>query len=220
MSISHCGPLDVWRMLCVHVCAKMWHWCNRTTWRVGSWQQTERACSSAMWVITHTDHEPPVYSFFFCVCFQKAEDFTLDTAALEDGKGKCPYDPAKGHTGLIVGKYIWSFCPEERYHYEEIYKHPLSANWNCSICAHWAMWCCYSSINRSYWNSHLFSSHKIAMRVQISNLTFTLRSPHCGQLHCAYKHSFCIFFCVFLLNCIVTELSVSGQNEKKKKTLM
>ncbi|KTG31724.1 hypothetical protein cypCar_00017650 [Cyprinus carpio] len=33
---------------------------------------------------------------------QNADHFTLDSAALEDGKGKCPYDPAKGHTGLIV----------------------------------------------------------------------------------------------------------------------
>lgn len=36
---------------------------------------------------------------------QNADSFTLNAAALEDGKGKCPYDPAKGHTGLIVGKY-------------------------------------------------------------------------------------------------------------------
>ncbi|XP_049907522.1 semaphorin-4C [Epinephelus moara] len=34
--------------------------------------------------------------------------FTLNTAALEDGKGKCPYDPAKGHTGLIVDKELYS----------------------------------------------------------------------------------------------------------------
>ncbi|MBN3297896.1 SEM4C protein, partial [Amia calva] len=34
--------------------------------------------------------------------------FTLDTAALEDGKGKCPYDPARGHTGLIVDKELYS----------------------------------------------------------------------------------------------------------------
>ncbi|CAL8346473.1 unnamed protein product [Lota lota] len=34
--------------------------------------------------------------------------FTLNTAALEDGRGKCPYDPAKGHTGLIVDKELYS----------------------------------------------------------------------------------------------------------------
>uniref|UniRef100_A0A096M1S3 Sema domain-containing protein n=1 Tax=Poecilia formosa TaxID=48698 RepID=A0A096M1S3_POEFO len=38
----------------------------------------------------------------------KADDFTLNPAALEDGKGKCPYDPAKGHTGLIVDKELYS----------------------------------------------------------------------------------------------------------------
>lgn len=41
---------------------------------------------------------------FACVCLQNADLFTL-TGELEDGKGKCPYDPAKGHTGLIVGEY-------------------------------------------------------------------------------------------------------------------
>lgn len=40
-----------------------------------------------------------------CVCSQSSDSFTLNTAALEDGKGKCPYDPAKGHTGLIVGEW-------------------------------------------------------------------------------------------------------------------
>ncbi|KYO31598.1 hypothetical protein Y1Q_0017864 [Alligator mississippiensis] len=29
--------------------------------------------------------------------------FSLDPQAFEDGKGKCPYDPTKGHTGLVVG---------------------------------------------------------------------------------------------------------------------
>ncbi|XP_014822898.1 PREDICTED: semaphorin-4C [Poecilia mexicana] len=38
----------------------------------------------------------------------KADDFTLNPAALEDGKGKCPYDPAKGHTGLFVDKELYS----------------------------------------------------------------------------------------------------------------
>ncbi|RLV62363.1 hypothetical protein DV515_00019393, partial [Chloebia gouldiae] len=34
---------------------------------------------------------------------QELSGFTLDPVAFEDGKGKCPYDPTKGHTGLIVG---------------------------------------------------------------------------------------------------------------------
>uniref|UniRef100_A0A8C6TLD2 Sema domain-containing protein n=1 Tax=Neogobius melanostomus TaxID=47308 RepID=A0A8C6TLD2_9GOBI len=41
-------------------------------------------------------------------CSYNADYFTLNTAALEDGKGKCPYDPAKGHTGLIVDKELYS----------------------------------------------------------------------------------------------------------------
>lgn len=32
--------------------------------------------------------------------------FTLDRGEFEDGKGKCPYDPAKGHTGLLVGEWL------------------------------------------------------------------------------------------------------------------
>ncbi|CAB1319982.1 unnamed protein product [Coregonus sp. 'balchen'] len=32
---------------------------------------------------------------------QNADHFSLNPGSLEDGKGKCPYDPAKGHTGLI-----------------------------------------------------------------------------------------------------------------------
>lgn len=35
---------------------------------------------------------------------QELSGFTLDHVAFEDGKGKCPYDPTKGHTGLIVGR--------------------------------------------------------------------------------------------------------------------
>lgn len=35
---------------------------------------------------------------------QELSGFTLDPVAFEDGKGKCPYDPTKGHTGLIVGR--------------------------------------------------------------------------------------------------------------------
>ncbi|XP_041855548.1 semaphorin-4C [Melanotaenia boesemani] len=48
------------------------------------------------------------YAFQPKCTYIKADDFTLNTAALEDGKGKCPYDPAKGHTGLIVDKELYS----------------------------------------------------------------------------------------------------------------
>nr|XP_021487252.1 semaphorin-4C isoform X2 [Meriones unguiculatus] len=34
--------------------------------------------------------------------------FTLDRGEFEDGKGKCPYDPAKGHTGLLVDGELYS----------------------------------------------------------------------------------------------------------------
>lgn len=34
--------------------------------------------------------------------------FSLDKLSLEEGKGKCPYDPAKGHTGLIVDGELYS----------------------------------------------------------------------------------------------------------------
>lgn len=39
------------------------------------------------------------------LCPQELSGFTLDQVAFEDGKGKCPYDPTKGHTGLIVGRW-------------------------------------------------------------------------------------------------------------------
>uniref|UniRef100_A0A8C4DW41 Semaphorin-4C n=1 Tax=Dicentrarchus labrax TaxID=13489 RepID=A0A8C4DW41_DICLA len=48
------------------------------------------------------------YAFQPKCTYVNADYFTLDTAALEDGKGKCPYDPAKGHTGLIVDKELYS----------------------------------------------------------------------------------------------------------------
>ncbi|KAM9743456.1 semaphorin-4C isoform 1-T4 [Menidia menidia] len=48
------------------------------------------------------------YAFQPKCIYITAEDFTLETATLEDGKGKCPYDPAKGHTGLIVDKELYS----------------------------------------------------------------------------------------------------------------
>lgn len=31
--------------------------------------------------------------------------FTLEHREFDDGKGKCPYDPAKGHTALLVGEW-------------------------------------------------------------------------------------------------------------------
>nr|XP_033806150.1 semaphorin-4C isoform X2 [Geotrypetes seraphini] len=34
--------------------------------------------------------------------------FTLDQFSLEDGKGKCPYDPTKGHSSLIVDGALYS----------------------------------------------------------------------------------------------------------------
>ncbi|XP_074838072.1 semaphorin-4C [Carettochelys insculpta] len=34
--------------------------------------------------------------------------FSLNRLAFEDGKGKCPYDPAKGHTGLLVDGELYS----------------------------------------------------------------------------------------------------------------
>uniref|UniRef100_A0A2K5CD89 Semaphorin-4C n=1 Tax=Aotus nancymaae TaxID=37293 RepID=A0A2K5CD89_AOTNA len=34
--------------------------------------------------------------------------FTLERGQIEDGRGKCPYDPAKGHTGLLVDGELYS----------------------------------------------------------------------------------------------------------------
>ncbi|XP_016428294.1 semaphorin-4C isoform X1 [Sinocyclocheilus rhinocerous] len=48
------------------------------------------------------------YAFQPKCTYINADHFTLDSATLEDGKGKCPYDPAKGHTGLIVDKELYS----------------------------------------------------------------------------------------------------------------
>ncbi|XP_074493346.1 semaphorin-4C [Sebastes fasciatus] len=48
------------------------------------------------------------YAFQPKCTYVNADYFTLNAAALEDGKGKCPYDPAKGHTGLIVDKELYS----------------------------------------------------------------------------------------------------------------
>uniref|UniRef100_A0A3Q1BGR7 Sema domain-containing protein n=1 Tax=Amphiprion ocellaris TaxID=80972 RepID=A0A3Q1BGR7_AMPOC len=48
------------------------------------------------------------YAFQPKCTYVNADYFALNTGALEDGKGKCPYDPAKGHTGLIVDKELYS----------------------------------------------------------------------------------------------------------------
>ncbi|RVE68617.1 hypothetical protein OJAV_G00093600 [Oryzias javanicus] len=48
------------------------------------------------------------YAFQPKCTYVNADYFTISMAALEDGKGKCPYDPAKGHTGLIVDKEMYS----------------------------------------------------------------------------------------------------------------
>ncbi|KAF3696135.1 Semaphorin-4C M-Sema F Semaphorin-C-like 1 [Channa argus] len=48
------------------------------------------------------------YAFQPKCTYVNADLFTLNNANLEDGKGKCPYDPAKGHTGLIVDKELYS----------------------------------------------------------------------------------------------------------------
>lgn len=48
------------------------------------------------------------YAFQPKCTYINSDHFTLNSAALEDGKGKCPYDPAKGHTGLIVDKELYS----------------------------------------------------------------------------------------------------------------
>ncbi|XP_028653448.2 semaphorin-4C [Erpetoichthys calabaricus] len=48
------------------------------------------------------------YAFQPKCSYISLENFTLEDLVLEDGKGKCPYDPAKGHTGLIVDKELYS----------------------------------------------------------------------------------------------------------------
>lgn len=50
------------------------------------------------------DFVPPTHPLTHPCAPQELSGFTLDPVAFEDGKGKCPYDPTKGHTGLIVGR--------------------------------------------------------------------------------------------------------------------
>ncbi|XP_068776886.1 semaphorin-4C isoform X2 [Struthio camelus] len=48
------------------------------------------------------------YAFQPKCAYIELSGFTLDQVAFEDGKGKCPYDPTKGHTGLIVDGELYS----------------------------------------------------------------------------------------------------------------
>ncbi|XP_062452769.1 semaphorin-4C [Rhea pennata] len=48
------------------------------------------------------------YAFQPKCAYIELSGFTLDQVTFEDGKGKCPYDPTKGHTGLIVDGELYS----------------------------------------------------------------------------------------------------------------
>ncbi|XP_063304663.1 semaphorin-4C isoform X2 [Pelobates fuscus] len=48
------------------------------------------------------------YAFQPKCAYIELSGFTLDSINLEDGKGKCPYDPAIAHTGLIVDGALYS----------------------------------------------------------------------------------------------------------------
>ncbi|GCC23089.1 hypothetical protein chiPu_0001482 [Chiloscyllium punctatum] len=48
------------------------------------------------------------YAFQPRCTYIEVQNFTLNQMAMEDGKGKCPYDPAKSHTGLIVDGELYS----------------------------------------------------------------------------------------------------------------
>ncbi|XP_007907401.1 semaphorin-4C [Callorhinchus milii] len=48
------------------------------------------------------------YAFQPKCTYIEVRNFTLNKMAMEDGKGKCPYDPTKGHTGLIVDGELYS----------------------------------------------------------------------------------------------------------------
>uniref|UniRef100_A0A665X1B3 Sema domain-containing protein n=1 Tax=Echeneis naucrates TaxID=173247 RepID=A0A665X1B3_ECHNA len=63
-------------------------------------------CQSSIYNYTHL-YTCGTYAFQPKCTSVNAEYFTLDPD-LEDGKGKCPYDPAKGHTGLIVDEELYS----------------------------------------------------------------------------------------------------------------
>ncbi|KAI1901082.1 hypothetical protein AGOR_G00056470 [Albula goreensis] len=48
------------------------------------------------------------YAFQPKCAYINADHFALDSAALEEGRGKCSFDPVKGYTGLIVDKELYS----------------------------------------------------------------------------------------------------------------
>ncbi|KAM4678456.1 semaphorin-4C [Discoglossus pictus] len=48
------------------------------------------------------------YAFQPKCAYIEMSEFVIDSLNLEDGKGKCPYDPSKGHTGLIVDGALYS----------------------------------------------------------------------------------------------------------------
>ncbi|XP_030057532.1 semaphorin-4C isoform X2 [Microcaecilia unicolor] len=48
------------------------------------------------------------YAFQPKCSYIELSSFTLDRFSLEDGKGKCPYDPSKGHSSLIVDGALYS----------------------------------------------------------------------------------------------------------------
>lgn len=48
------------------------------------------------------------YAFQPKCAYIEIPGFSLDRSGLEDGKGKCPYDASKGHTGLIVDGALYS----------------------------------------------------------------------------------------------------------------
>jgi len=75
------GVLDLGGLSGVCPCPRGWFGCEGT--RTGEGVRT------------------PTHAF----ALQELSGFTLDQVAFEDGKGKCPYDPTKGHTGLIVGRW-------------------------------------------------------------------------------------------------------------------
>lgn len=48
------------------------------------------------------------YAFQPKCAYIELSTFTLDSVNLEDGRGKCPYDPSTGHTGLVVDGILYS----------------------------------------------------------------------------------------------------------------
>lgn len=48
------------------------------------------------------------YAFQPKCAYIERSTFTLDAVNLEDGRGKCPYDPTTGHTGIVVDGVLYS----------------------------------------------------------------------------------------------------------------